>query len=190
MVVASAAVSRLPAVRARIAGAVQAATDRHLGHWASLGISYRIADDRFYTNRSAALPSMTMGEGARFIARAVVAFVVVPLPWHVASTAGALFLPQHFLWLTLIAFGVAGAWIGLRRDFLLTAMLVGYCLAAVAVIAPNSGNVGTLIRHRDTLVPFLVWLSGVGIESALAAARHAPAWTRYPGATAAAPVRG
>lgn len=186
LVAAAAAVaSRVPAVRARMAREVEASIDRHVGHWRSVGISYRIADDRFYTDGSAALPSMTWVEGARFLARAVVAFVVVPLPWHVDSAAGALYLPQHFLWLILLAFGMAGAWIGLRRDLLLTAMLVGYGLAAVAVIAPNSGNVGTLIRHRDTVVPFLVWLSGVGIEAGLAGIRHWPAWTASRGAVAA-----
>ncbi|MCH2278920.1 MAG: hypothetical protein MK358_08620, partial [Vicinamibacterales bacterium] len=29
-------------------------------------------------------------------------------------------------------------------------------------ISLSNGNIGTLVRHRDTVVPFVVWLSGLG----------------------------
>lgn len=28
--------------------------------------------------------------------------------------------------------------------------------------ALNSGNIGTMVRHHDTIVPFVVWLSALG----------------------------
>jgi len=30
------------------------------------------------------------------------------------------------------------------------------------IIALSSGNVGTLIRHRDMIVPFVIWLGALG----------------------------
>jgi len=167
IVVAGAAASRRPIVRAAIATEVEAAIDRHVGHWATPGVHFQTADDRFYLGRIEAIKTMTSAEGARFLARAAVAFVLVPLPWHIETTSGLLFLPEQFAWLALIALGAVGTWVGLRRNVLSAAMLAGFCLVSMAVIAPNSGNVGTLIRHRDAIVPFLVWLSGVGFESLL-----------------------
>jgi hypothetical protein len=41
-------------------------------------------------------------------------------------------------------------------------MFAGLIGAGLAVIAMNSGNVGTMVRHRDTVVPFVVWLSALG----------------------------
>jgi hypothetical protein len=159
--------SRTAVVRASIAAEVQAAVDRHIGHWGTPGVHFQTADDRFYLGRMTAIKTMTAAEGARFLARSAVAFVVVPLPWHIETTSGLLFLPEQFAWLTIVALGVIGTWVGLRRNVLSTALLAGFCLVSLAVIAPNSGNVGTLIRHRDAIVPFLVWLSGVGFESIL-----------------------
>jgi hypothetical protein len=94
-------------------------------------------------------------------------FVLVPLPSHIVSVISLAFVPQQLAWLVLLAFACWGAWIGFRRDALLTGMCIGHCLAAAAVIAPNSGNIGTLIRHRDIIVPLVVWLSGLGAVGAL-----------------------
>ena len=168
IVIACVAASRTAVVRASIAAEVQAAVDRHVGHWGTAGVHFQTADDRFYLGRMEAIKTMTAAEGARFLARSAVAFVLVPLPWHIETTSGLLFLPEQFAWLTIVALSLVGTWVGLRRNVLSTAMLAGFCLVSMAVIAPNSGNVGTLIRHRDAIVPFLVWLSGVGFESLLA----------------------
>ena len=35
-------------------------------------------------------------------------------------------------------------------------------MAAAALVAVTSGNVGTLIRHRGLALPYLVWLSAAG----------------------------
>jgi hypothetical protein len=66
----------------------------------------------------------------------------------------------------MVLFAVVGVIAGLRRDPLLTCILVGLIAAGLAVIAMNSGNVGTMVRHRDTIVPFVVWLSALGAVDA------------------------
>jgi hypothetical protein len=37
----------------------------------------------------------------------------------------------------------------------------------VVVIAPNSGNIGTLVRHRDIVVPPVALLASAGFVSIL-----------------------
>src|SRR5262249_22949422 len=120
--------ARSPTIRARVRQEVAGAISRHVGHWASTGISYRIADDRFYTDVKEAPASVTADEGIRFLLRAAVAFIVVPLPRHIDSTAGFLVLPEHFLWLALVALAAGGTFVAFRRDRLLTSIFAAYCL--------------------------------------------------------------
>jgi len=105
---------------------------------------------------------MTPAEGARFAIRAIVAFVIVPLPWQVVSAQEMLFLPQQIAWYFLVVLALFGIIAGLRRNGLVTGLLVGLAAAGGLAVALNSGNIGTMVRHRDTIVPFVVWLSALG----------------------------
>jgi hypothetical protein len=46
-------------------------------------------------------------------------------------------------------------------------LLAGYMLPTAAAIALTNGNVGTLLRLRGIVVPYVVWLSAVGFFAAL-----------------------
>jgi hypothetical protein len=65
--------------------------------------------------------------------------------------------------------------VGMRRAPWLACVLAGSALAGLLIIAPNSGNVGTLMRHRDLIVPFVLWLGGLGIIGIAGAAGDADA---------------
>lgn len=151
-----------PAAKARMTEEVRLAIGRHVGHVRSVGNSYKTADQRFYSDWPESWTTTHRDEGIRFLLRSAVAFVLVPLPWQITSFAGLAILPQQFAWYVLVALAVPGVWFGLRNDPQLTMTLAGCCVAALIVIAPNSGNIGTLIRHRDMVLPFLVWLSAAG----------------------------
>ena len=56
-----------------------------------------------------------------------------------------------------------------RRDPLLVSLLVGYVLPTAAVLALVNGNVGTLVRLRGLVTPFLVWIGALGGAVAAAA---------------------
>lgn len=172
-VVGTTTVMARPDVRARSQTEIIDAVQRHVGHVESLGKSYRAADQYFYDAWPQA-PTVNFDEGARYLLRSAAMFVAVPLPSHVVSSSEFLFLPQHFTWFLFVLLASVGAVAGLRSDALLTGMLVGYCLVGMAVIAPYSGNIGTLIRHRDMIVPFMVWLSARGAVSALGACSWGP----------------
>jgi hypothetical protein len=156
-----------PGVQARTLDLVRQAADRQLGHVASFGQGYKVLDQRFYSEGRLVIATMTADEAVRYLGRALVAFFVVPAPWQLTSATGLGFLPEQIVWYALLLLSVPGMVVGFRRDPLLTWIFVGYVAAAVAVIAPNSGNIGTLVRHRDALMPALAWLGAAGFVAVL-----------------------
>ena len=146
----------------------------HIGHVRTEGNHYKLLDQRFYSALSASqledgtllavrpVEDMTPVEALRFVSRALISFVVVPLPWQLQSRTEILFLVQQIIWYLMVFFAAIGVVAGLRRDPLVTCLLCGVTAAGALAIGLNSGNIGTLVRHRDTVVPFVVWLSALG----------------------------
>jgi hypothetical protein len=67
------------------------------------------------------------------------------------------------LWYVMLVLLPIGAVAGWRRDPLVTCLLVGFTLPTAAVLALTNGNVGTLLRLRGLVTPYLVWVSAVGL---------------------------
>ena len=177
-----------PWVQARVQFETRLALVRHIGHVRSRGISYRAADERFYTGDKETPWSMTAAEGERFLVRSAAAFFLAPLPSDIRSAAAWLFVPLNLAWYVLLALAAFGIPTGLRRDRLVTLLSIGYVAAGLVVIAPNSGNIGTLVRHRDMVVPFVMCLSSVGLIQILSTL--APAPPRQPPAAPGCPLEG
>ena len=154
-------------VQARGLALAQAAAGRHLGHVVSAGYSYKLLDQRLYSGGVSALSSMTMAEAARFAVRASVSFVVVPVPWQVGSRSALAYLPQQMAWYILFPLAVVGCIAGFQKDTLLTFLLLATIVLYGAGVALTSGNIGTMVRHRDLVVPMAVWFSGLGATTAL-----------------------
>jgi hypothetical protein len=147
----------------RIVSTVRLAADRHLGHVMSAGSSYRLLDEKYYAAGSGSLAAMTIGDSVRYLASSAAAFVVVPAPWRIGSAMELGMVPQQLAWYGALAAAFVGVVVGLRRDAWLTCILSAYPVAGMIVIAPNSGNIGTLVRHRDMIVPFVLSLAAIGI---------------------------
>jgi hypothetical protein len=154
-----------PDVQAEIMDQLKLSAVLHIGNVRTEGHPYKLLDQRFYSNN--AIATMTPAEGLRFAIRALVSFVVVPLPWQIESRSEIVFLAQQVVWYILVVLAVAGLVAGLRRDALVTCLLAGLAVTGGAVIAINSGNIGSMVRFRDTIVPFVVWLSAVGAISTM-----------------------
>lgn len=155
---------RTPPVQARIVAQLKNAAEQHIGNLHTAGHGYRLLDDKLYA-MVRPIPTMTPDECLRFALRALVAFVVVPLPWQAESKSEIAFLAQQAIWYVMVIGACLGVLAGLQRDVLLTMSLVGFVAIGGGVIALNSGNIGTMVRFRDTIVPFVAWLSGLGIWS-------------------------
>ena len=173
-----------PAIRARALDGVAAAARLHAGHVFTVGHAYKLLDDEFYMTPQE--PSswdlvLTEPQAARFLVRASLSFIATPLPWRMRSLGERALLPEHMLWYVMLVLLVPGVRAGWKRDPLITSLLLGYALPIAAALALTNGNVGTLLRLRGLVTPYLVWLSALGLFAVgEAIARRRPA-TAYPG---------
>lgn len=152
-----------PVLQERVAQTIKQTARIHLGHVNTEGISYKLLDARFYApDRIDPADTMTTGEGVRFVIRAMLSVVLVPLPWQMMSASQLAFLPQQILWYLLIPLALAGVVVGLQKDPLVTCLLAGSSLMGGVIVGLNSGNIGTMVRHRDMFVPFVICLGSVG----------------------------
>ena len=78
------------------------------------------------------------------------------------------------VWYLLVALLPIGVLFSLRRDVVLTMILCGVTVVSASAIALLNGNVGALVRLRVLAIPYLTWLSMVGLCELLARAsrRH------------------
>jgi hypothetical protein len=184
------AVSRaldVPAVQARVLPQLRTGASLHIGHVRTEGHGVKMLDQRFYTftpgEATDPVRTMTWAEAERFAVRALSSFWIVPIPAQVSSRSELLVLPQQLVWYALLLLAVIGIGEGSMRHPLVTWLLIGMSCAGATAVAMNSGNIGTLVRHRDGFVPFVVCLSAVGAASLL---RRAPL---FGGARACEPER-
>ena len=116
---------------------------------------------------------LTAPEAARFVVRALVAAILVPLPWQAESRFIQAYLPEQLVWYALVLLLPLGVWTAWRCRPATTLVLTTYVLLTGTAIALRSGNVGTLVRHRGLILPFVICLTSVGICHALARRRRA-----------------
>jgi hypothetical protein len=151
-----------PAVQERVIAGLEAAAHTHIGHVFTVGYPYKLLDEGFYVSRGLE-PSLTAGEAARFVVRAAFSIVFVPVPGQDMPRSQIVQFPEHMIWYALIALLPLGLASGLARDRLLTCLLVGYVLPTGAIVALTNGNIGTLVRFRGLMTPYLVWIGCLGL---------------------------
>lgn len=175
-----------PSVIARVDDQLKLAARHHIGNVWTPGASYRVLDDRFYNyddveeirmTRPNGIATMTHPEMARFLVRASLAFFVVPELWEPIRGRVRWLVPQQVAWYAALLLAIPGLIVAWRRDPLVASLLAGSVFAGMAIIGPNSGNIATLIRHRDMVSPFVFVLAGVGAVAAIrAAAQRGLSW--------------
>jgi hypothetical protein len=152
---------RTPAVQNGALTVLRPAAARHIGHVLTRGHSYKLLDQRLYVSQPTA-NTMTWDEANRFVRRAIVSVLVFPLPWESQSTMELAYVPEQIAWLLLLALGVVGTVAGFRSDTLVTALCFSYAACALMVVALNTGNIGTLVRHRGLALPYVIALAANG----------------------------
>lgn len=146
----------------------------HKGFFMSGGWVYRLMPESFYQ-----LPPTTMlswGEIFRDFGLGWIYFLLSPLPfpWELAGKR-LYMLPLSVLWYGLLIFAIVGLRLGYQRRQVPVQIITGYLLIFGTVIAMYSGNVGTVIRHRDMLTPLILILSAVGMHEVREYGRRAGA---------------
>jgi hypothetical protein len=160
--VAIALLITLSPVQDRVMARVRQAASYHAGHVVTPGYSYRLLEPRYYADFRAKTRRLTPPEAVRYSAKALWAYFAQPLPRETWSRSMLAYLPEHVTWWVIALFLPLGFYAGLKRDVLVTAMLAAHAMAAIAIVALSSGNIGTLIRHRSLAMPYVIWLAAVG----------------------------
>ena len=151
-----------PAIQDRVVANLRFGAFQHAGHVLTAGYTYQLVDRGYYSNRVWALNTMPRRDAARFAMKAVWSYFAEPLPWKTESRMLLAYLPEQFVWYLMVLLVPVGVLAGMRRDALITSMLVAHAAVAIVLVALISGNIGTLIRHRSLVLLYLVWLSALG----------------------------
>jgi hypothetical protein len=160
---AGVAISR-PQVQQQLFATVRANAMNHQGHVWTPGLHYKLLEPEFYVERTDnVMDAMTRLDAVRYVVRALVAAAVVPLPWHAQSSLTRAYIPEHVIWLFLAAIFPLGVWIGWRVHPTATAVLTVYIVLISVGVALRSGNVGTLVRHRGLVLPFVMCVAAIAI---------------------------
>ena len=165
---------RVPPIQERALNAVRSWAIYHAGHVGSPGYSYRILDGRYYID-SRRIFGMPGDEAVAYVLRSYVSYVTEPVPWRIESRTTLAYVPEQMFWYVLLALAPFGIAAGARRDAMFTMLLVAHAFGAATVVAMTSGNIGTLIRHRGLVMPYLAWLAGLGLYELVRIALKTPA---------------
>ena len=152
----------VPPTQQRLLASARETASYHSGHIGSSGYSYKILDPRYYHDRRL-LAQMPPREAGQYVVRSVISYVTEPVPWRAESAGLRAYLPEQMLWYVLLVFVPFGLVAGFRLDPLLTGLLASHAGALIMMVALTSGNIGTLIRHRGLALPYLAWLTGLGV---------------------------
>lgn len=158
-----------PSVQERLLTTVRSMALSHQGHAFTPGVHYKVLEPRFYRERALnVMDDMTAWEAGRYVFRAMVAAIVVPLPWHAETRLLQAYLPEHMLWLLMCLLLPVGVWAAARRHPAASFIMASYIAVMLTGVALRSGNVGTLVRHRGLVLPFMIVLSAVAVCHLLA----------------------
>ena len=168
-------VSIVPTLQRRVVAGVEAAAKVQTGHVFTVGHAYKLLDAGFYVKPvTPAASSLTLraDEAGRFVVRGLLSFILVPLPWQVQSARELAYLPEQLAWYALVVLLPLGAWVALGRGRLAACILMGYGAPTAVVLALTNGNVGTLLRLRGLVIPFVAWLSIAGLDALMARSKR------------------
>jgi hypothetical protein len=155
-----------PPLRSRALDLVAQAATANAGHVFTVGHGYKLLDDEFYVVPGAKPRfDLDLPEALRYVLRAAASYLVVPLPWQMATRGELVYLPEQIFWYGVLILAPVGAIAAARRNRIAASLLVAYLVPTAVVVAMTTGNVGTLIRHRTLIVPFVVWLGALGLAS-------------------------
>lgn len=149
-------------IQNRVLTALRTGAYYHSGHVLSAGYSYQALSGDYYRD-GLKIFTMPVHDIVDYVFRSYVAYVTEPVPWRIESRALLAYLPEQMFWMLLLALAPFGIYAGARRDVMLTALLVAHAVAGATIVAISSGNIGTLIRHRGLIMPYVAWLAGLGL---------------------------
>jgi hypothetical protein len=105
---------------------------------------------------------------------------VPPAPWETVSIQRLATVPDALAWDVLFVLGVVGAWHSRRAWSPAWLVVLVYLVLMILALSLASSNLGTAVRHRSMLVPWLAVLASPALAAVVAwlGATRAPAAVR------------
>lgn len=128
----------------------------HYGYVKSPGNNYTILPQYIYSRLS--LGRLNAQEIAVGFANGLYHVLFEPVPANVTNGFSFFAFLQNVLFLLCFPFIALGVLIGIRYRWKQSLPIVFYLVISLLLMAASEGNVGTLVRHRDAIMPFLaIW---------------------------------
>lgn len=128
------------------------------------GSTYKVFDDKYYNGGPLSHSNyISFLDFTRGFFKGWLYFLLVPFPWKTYTGLQLISYPQTILWYLLIPFVFIGMVTALRYKWKETFVIFAYIIVLGSIIAMNSGNIGTVFRHRDMLTPLFLIFGAVGI---------------------------
>lgn len=135
----------------------------HVGHVGTGGATYRVLDHAYYANADL-LNRISYFSMLKVSLKSMYYFMLEPLLGRFSDSAFLCLFPQVVLWYFLLPFMFIGVLISLSKNFIAALTVLIYSLLSSMAIALSSGNVGTLLRHRDYVSAFFLMLAAIGLS--------------------------
>lgn len=141
------------------------AFSRHIGHVLTPGIAYQYLPDRFYEQSVWDWANTGTIDGSVLLAigRALGHYLLEPFPWRVVDGIPELLAyPQTIWWYGCLPFVLWGLLVSVTHAPKGSLFLILTVAAWMVLGALTSGNIGTVFRVRDLVLPYLVLFACVG----------------------------
>lgn len=141
-------------------------TNPHIGYINTPGNNYKIFADEYYT-RTKDIRSISPSELSVAFLKGLFHALFEPLPWKISSKREFFGILQVYLLFVFFPFFILGLILSLRYKLKQTYTSLIYILVFCSILAIGEGNVGTVFRHRDMLMPFFVIFGVAGVYNFL-----------------------
>lgn len=138
----------------------------HTGFVNTEGVNYKILDEHYYQDPWS-LENIDPPIFLEALLKGLFHFFFEPLPIRISNYFFLATFPQMLLWYLLIPFGLIGIFIGFKTDYVSTIVILTYLAMFTVALSLFSGNVGTLLRHRDMVTPFYFIFMALGLNAVL-----------------------
>ena len=130
------------------------------------GHNYKIFPDRFYAffvNLNIAACFFSFSQLLRFVFKAIILFMTVPLPTMMTALMPAVVFPQILFWYSVLIFFVFGFILTIIKNNRKSFFMAGFLIALIIPMSLVSANIGSTFRHRDLFTPFIIIYASYGL---------------------------
>ncbi|TAN62773.1 hypothetical protein EPN16_00885 [bacterium] len=137
-------------------------TNPHIGYINTPGNNYKILPDGYYSGSKDIRKIPPLDLAVAFL-KGLFHSLFEPFPWKL-KTKGELFgAVQALAWVMFFPFALIGISFGLKHKLKESHVAFICVVVFSALLAIGEGNVGTVFRHRDMLMPFFIIFGVAGI---------------------------